>query len=84
MIIKGVLKMSSMLLPKHFECAIADSPKEGCYLLINNKTGWVGGLCADLDNRKYNITIIFDMDKVSLGYFKEFLKDNDWKEDTEE
>ena len=78
--------MSSMLLPKHFECVIKEGPKEGCCLLVNNKTGWVGGLCADLKNRTYKITIIFnhDQDKVSLYYFKEFLTDNGWKEETEE
>lgn len=73
--------MSSIILSKHFDCVIVEAPKEGYYLLANNKTGWVGGLCADLENRTYKITIIFDNDNVSLGYFKEFLRDNGWTEE---
>lgn len=76
--------MSSLILPKHSECVIVEAPKEGHCLLVNHKTGWVGGLCADLENRTYTTTIIFDNDKFSLGYFKEFLGENGWKEATEE
>lgn len=76
--------MSSIILNKHFECVITEAPKEGYYLLANNNTGWLGGLCVDFENRTYTTTIIFDNDKVSLGYFKEFLGENGWKEETEE
>lgn len=76
--------MSSMILPKHFECVIVESHTEGYSLITNSKTGWVGELCIDLENKKYKITIIFDKDTVSLGYFKDFLKENGWKEETEE
>lgn len=78
--------MSSIILTKHTECVIVEAPREGYYLLANNKTAWFGGLCVDFKNRTYKITTVFDhaQDKVSLGYFKEFLRDNGWKENTEE
>lgn len=71
----------SIILPKHFECVIKEAPKEGYFLLVNNKTGWVGGLYVDFDKRTYRTVIIFDNDKVSLGYFREFLKENGWEEE---
>lgn len=73
--------MSSIILPKHSACVIVDSPKEGCYLMINNSTAWVAGLCVNFESKTFKITVIFDNDKISLGYFREFLKDNEWIEE---
>lgn len=70
--------MSSIILPKHIDCVITEAPKDGYYLMANTDTGWTGGLCVDFESKKFKITIIFDNDKVSLGYFIEFLKENGW------
>lgn len=70
-----------LALPKHFECVIAETHKEGYWLLGNLTTGWLGELRTDLENKTYKITIICDSDTVSLGYFREFLKEDGWEEE---
>lgn len=73
--------MSSLVLPKHLECVIIESHKEGYCILVNSSTGWVGGLWADLENKTYKITVMLHPDTVSIGYFKEFLKEHGWEEE---
>lgn len=73
--------MSSIILPKHTECVINEAPKEGCYLMSNNDTGWCAGLCVDFEKKVYNIIVIFDNDTLSLGYFREFLNEEGWIEE---
>ena len=73
--------MSSIILHKHFECVITEAPKEGYFLLANTKTGWLGSLLVDTEHRTYKITILFDKDTVSLGYFREAMKEHGWEEE---
>lgn len=73
--------MTTILLRKHQECVIVGNDNEGYFLLANTKTGWLGSLLVDTEHRTYKITILFDKDTVSLGYFREAMKEHGWGEE---
>lgn len=74
--------MTTILLREHQECVIVgDYDKHGYYFLGNTKTGWAGALYVNPEHRTYKITILFDKDTVSLGYFREAMKEHGWGEE---
>lgn len=72
--------MDCTVLPKNRECIISETTEKGYFLLLRANTHWMGELYADFEKRIYKVTSVRERDDVTLGYFREFLKDNGWKE----
>ena len=87
MIIKGVLKMRSYDFPKYpYRAVFHDVPKaEACYIDMEPEHMCAVMVSFNYLERAYRITDVKQPECTgSIAFFKGFLKENGWREETEE